>query len=320
MHPVLRDGVSMGTFQRENSAAVGYFIENAKGEEFEISRDLYKALLHADGTKPLNLPGKGKDIIPTLERLELVRTSRLEKEDEFNSLLSFPVSSKVKKLRPFCKVLNNLLPLVSIIVFLVGICCKKPYFIERQLNYIVLAGGILLSAILHEIGHFCAALAYGYEIYDLGIIIWGIVPAGAYVGLGEKKGKTNKRQEIQCNLAGIEVNMLLSGAFMMLSTVYSPIAFTFLCIGVANIMLAAENIVPSSGSDGESALSELLEVESIYDLAKKWLLNRKRRKKLFHSGKKGCIRLILFSYTLISKWIVLFGIWYTLYIFFWSPL
>ena len=40
MYPVLKEGVSIGTFQYEGSDATHYFIENADGEEFEISRRL----------------------------------------------------------------------------------------------------------------------------------------------------------------------------------------------------------------------------------------------------------------------------------------
>ena len=45
MYPVLKEGVSIGTFQYEGSDATHYFIEHADGEEFEISRRLWDALL-----------------------------------------------------------------------------------------------------------------------------------------------------------------------------------------------------------------------------------------------------------------------------------
>ena len=49
MYPVLKEGVSVGTFQYEGSDTTHYYIENADGEEFEINCSLWKALLHADG-------------------------------------------------------------------------------------------------------------------------------------------------------------------------------------------------------------------------------------------------------------------------------
>ena len=76
MYPVLKEGVSIGTFQYEGSDIAHYYIENADGEEFEISHRLRDALLQADGTRPLNLPNNGSRVLPKLKRLGLVRTSR----------------------------------------------------------------------------------------------------------------------------------------------------------------------------------------------------------------------------------------------------
>ena len=41
MYPVLKEGVSIGTFRYEGSDATHYYIENADGVEFEISRRLW---------------------------------------------------------------------------------------------------------------------------------------------------------------------------------------------------------------------------------------------------------------------------------------
>ena len=58
MHPILKDGVNIGTFQYddEDPAVTHYYAENAEGEEFEITEEVFHALLHADGTRPLALP------------------------------------------------------------------------------------------------------------------------------------------------------------------------------------------------------------------------------------------------------------------------
>ena len=62
MYPVLKEGVSIGTFHYEGSDTIHYYIENADGEEFEISRRLWDALLKADGTRPLDLPDNGQGL------------------------------------------------------------------------------------------------------------------------------------------------------------------------------------------------------------------------------------------------------------------
>lgn len=75
MYPILKDGVSLGTFQYEGSETTHYFVENADGQEFEVSHRLWNALLKADGTQPLALPDKGKKLLPVLKEHNLVQTS-----------------------------------------------------------------------------------------------------------------------------------------------------------------------------------------------------------------------------------------------------
>lgn len=69
--------------------------EDADGEEFEIDYRLWKALLKADGTKPLDLPGHGQKILPLLKHRGLVRTSRFVRgNDVFNRFVLFPLSDQ----------------------------------------------------------------------------------------------------------------------------------------------------------------------------------------------------------------------------------
>lgn len=92
MYPTLKEGASIGTFQYEDSDELHYYAENADGEEFEIDYRLWKALLKADGTKPLDLPGHGQKILPLLKHRGLVRTSRFVRgNDVFNRFVLFPL-------------------------------------------------------------------------------------------------------------------------------------------------------------------------------------------------------------------------------------
>ena len=77
MYPMLKEGITIGTFSYEGSDEIHYFVENGEGREFEISYELYKALVHADGTKPLRLRHcGGKKTVEELKRLGIIRTSR----------------------------------------------------------------------------------------------------------------------------------------------------------------------------------------------------------------------------------------------------
>ena len=76
MYPVLKEGVSIGTFHYEGSDTIHYYIENADGEEFEISRRLWDALLKADGTRPLDLPDNGRQTEATWDGADFQICSR----------------------------------------------------------------------------------------------------------------------------------------------------------------------------------------------------------------------------------------------------
>ena len=72
MYPVLKEGVTIGTFRYEGSEKIHYYAENPNGKEFELSHRLWNALLQADGTHPLDLPDKGHRVLPKLKRYGLV--------------------------------------------------------------------------------------------------------------------------------------------------------------------------------------------------------------------------------------------------------
>lgn len=303
MHPVLKEGVSIGTFQYEGSDTTHYYIENADGEEFEIGYRLWDALLQADGTRPLNLPDNGRRILPKLKKHGIVRTSRFVQDDGiFNRFILFPISNRMQTRRLIFKAINAALPTVSILIFAMSVYMMASngddsgYRFNWWLYYIL----IVCSLALHEAGHLIAGLAYGYKISDTGILLFGIIPIGAYVAHEDKKDAT-KAEKIQFALAGVEVNLLIAGSCLLLATQYYQWSLTMLSVANVNIVLAGINLLPASGLDGESALSAVCGVNSISEVAKKWLTNKKRRQKLLHSGLPGYTCFCVFSFTLVSK-------------------
>ena len=68
-----------------------------------------------------------------------------------------------------------------------------------------------------------------------------------------------------------------------------------------NVILAGVNLLPASGLDGESALSAACGINSISEVARKWLTNKKCRKKLLRAGLPGYACFCFFSVTMISK-------------------
>ena len=306
MYPVLKEGVSIGTFQYEGSDTTHYFIENADGEEFEINHMLWDALLQADGTHPLNLPNNGNRVISKLKRLGFVRTSRFVRDDGiFNRFILFPIGSRTHNNSLICKAINVALPIVSVLIFAIGVylmkssCTDIGYHFSWWLYY----GLFVCSLALHEVGHLIAGLAYGYKISDTGILLLGIIPIGAYVAHEDKKD-ASRSEKVQFALAGVEMNLLIAGICLLMAMHYYSLSLVLVSVANINVVLAGINLLPASALDGESALSAVCGVNSISKVAQKWLLNKKRRQKLLRSGFYGYACYCVFAFTMISKVII----------------
>lgn len=309
MYPVLCDNVSIGTFCYEGSDTKHYFIANADGDEFEISRTLHDALLKADGTKPLDLPDKGRSVLPELRRNGLVRTSRFVKlKGLFNRFVLFHVGS-TGNLSVACRIVNTGLPFLSILLFAIGVFLMSTGTtpIGNSTNWWLYYGLLIISLACHEAGHFMAGLSYGYRIYEVGVLLLGVIPLGAYVAHEDKKD-AKKAEKLQFALAGIEMNLLIAGVSLMITKLCYPLSATMVMVANLNVIIAIVNLLPAEGLDGESALSAMLGVESISKIAKTCLLKRELRYKVLHSGPRGLGCLCIFALTLFSKlilWIIL---------------
>lgn len=118
MHPILKDGTSLGRYQEGEDTF--YFAGNAEGDEFVISPRLYNALKTADGTHPLELPDRGRQLLPRLKEAGLVQTSRFVRSNGLiNRFILFPISRQSRG-SPVCGCINALLPPLAVLVFFAG--------------------------------------------------------------------------------------------------------------------------------------------------------------------------------------------------------
>lgn len=279
MYPMLKEGAFTWSFYDEYTEATHYYAENAAGDEFEINRRLYDSLCKADGTKPLDLPDKGKGILPMLIKCDLVQTSRLIQGDgSFNRFVLFPIGNTLRKFRPLCKVLNCVLPFVSIFFFAIGIALAV--FSDRQIGYTDFSLWLysvlfVFSLALHELGHLIAGLAFGYKISDVGILLVGAFPIGGYVSYDEREG-ASRTEKIQMALAGIEMDLLFAGVCSLFAmTQCNQVAATLNVIAIMNLLMVGMNLLPISEFDGETALSALCGVNSIGDIIKNKFASRR---------------------------------------------
>ena len=304
MYPMLCDGVKFRTGWDGRSEL--FFVQNDDGDEFMVSGQVYKALRHCDGTKPLRLPDHGENLLPELKRYGLVRTSRLVKGGLFNRFILFPVGHRAKKWRPLCKIINSELTSICFVIIMIAIfmiTSGRVWFDMDDFNIWVYWGLIFLSMMLHEFGHMIAGIAYGYRIDEVGLLFLTIIPIGAYVAYDEK-ADTVKNEELQFTMAGIEVNAILAGLSVIGAAACEPMSGAFFYTALGNILLIIGNLIPREiiKVDGTVALNTLFEVDSIFNLARKCIRSRKRRRQLLRCGLSGAAGLVLSVFVLITRY------------------
>ena len=312
MYPMLMEGVAIGTYREEGSCVIHYYVENDDGEEFEITGELYHALNRADGTRSLALLEEDKELKEELKKYHIIRTSRFVRErGAINRWIVFPVGRIPPKVRAVLWLINTFLPLLSLLMLAIGLmmqfCC--PVDFEMNWDWAAYIFLFLVSICLHELGHFIAGAANGYGVSDVGILLLWVIPIGAYVACYERNGvePAGKKAKIQFSLAGIEMNLLIAGVMLIIGVLVPAFFVTSLMVAAENGWLAFINLLPSRGLDGESALSALCGVESIFSTASGWLFKKEKRRQLYRSGAAGFVSLAFFAVVCLSR-VVLFAI------------
>ncbi len=193
------------------------------------------------------------------------------------------------------KILNLLLMTTFLPVFIYGLHLIIEYGIDwgdgDDFLVNIMIGtifGIIGGLICHEAAHAAACLSCRKgKLLEAGIMVRKVIP-GAYVWLDTSDIKS-KFKLTQISLAGIEMNILLSGVMMILLVVvkkgsilygWQPAIFEVL---IQNLFMALLNICFVEGLDGEHAISELLG-GSVFAAAKaniKQMSDKKKRKEYF---------------------------------------
>lgn len=300
MYPMLNEGVSLGTFRNKISEEC-YYVENQKGDSFEIDRELYDALMQADGRCPISLFDSNNYLFDKLKRDGIIHTSRfIHSGGIINRFVLFLARTPSQKCKRVCKVINVILPIVGIILFTMGLFLLVLRGVSvHEFNWFLYYGILVVSISLHEIGHLIAGIAYGYKICDVGILLLVVIPFGAYVGYEERTVGTRK-EIVQFSLAGIEMNLLIAGLCLAIGTT------TAVAIANLNVFLVIINILPGAGFDGEAAWGAIFGIEGdLSVMARKWLQSRDRRRRLLEKGVVGYIWFLIFTICLLSKYILL---------------
>ena len=234
--------------------------------EDEIGRDLYYFMKKLNGKNdPYKISNYSHDevdkILKELYDAEMIRKSRLYKErfGTFQFALFFPHITKNN--RRICFFLNMLLLVSWLPVFISGMVSFVNSDIGITNFFVFILGFFIGSAIgclLHEVlGHGVATLgAEGGKLYEIGVLMDNFFP-GFYV-FSDTDTIKNKFLRVQTHAAGLEINYLLVGIFLILTNAFTGV-MKDLIFGMAfiNLVTAFANSTLYGHLDGANIIGEL---------------------------------------------------------------
>ena len=225
-------------------------------------------------------------LLRAFERRDLLRRSRVLDK----SFLSFCWTAAVFRGNPPRRAAarGNLallllwLPVFALGVFLfrkAGLPADDAAFLPGAL------AGLVPGVLLHELAHACAAWSYGGHVFEFGLCLHRLVP-GAYV-LTDVSGVRGSLRQAQIDAAGVELNLLLAGFFLIAASAAAQTASFLLGAALLNVLLAVGNLLPLPGVDGGRVLAALLGLPELDSRARGVALRGARRKRLAAAGAEG---------------------------------
>lgn len=192
------------------------------------------------------------------------------------------------KLRVIAFLCNKLLMLCWLPVLIAGIMMFKNNLlsISFEMSWVGSIIGLVFGIALHEFGHAFAAASYGARVFEMGILRMYYIVPGAYVILDDKPVKSRMKR-VQINAAGVEMNLLLVGIFLILGAIFGDFGGIFLMAAIQNGLLAVLNLTLIKGLDGMAIVSELLGIEDVAETAIDVIINRGTRDELREYGMSG---------------------------------
>ena len=192
--------------------------------------------------------------------------------------------------RIVAKIWNSLLMILCLPVLIIGVSIlvrgNFPYVnhgFNWGLCYLV---GFIPGLMLHELSHAAACLSDSRgNVFEFGVMISYFLP-GDYVVLDSEKIR-NRFKKVQIFAAGIEMNLLLAGIFLILLKLGWFDCTLLIYDALVNGILAAFNLALIGPLDGMKIFSELLGVENIVYKAKKLIFDNDAKKILKKRGING---------------------------------
>lgn len=231
------------------------------------------------------------------------------------------IPKRRKKRKKVAKICNALLLYSVLPIFLLGIFLRfhpigSTVPDTAPGSFWLCIGIIILSAMIHEIAHGNACLAYGGNVFEYGVMISGLMPC--FYTLMDYKGVKNGYKRLQIIAAGVESHLLLAGIGMIVARLFPELYMPAMHVFFVNIVLAIVNFSFIDTTDGMCIIGLLcFGDERIVDKAKRIARSKRYRKRLYKEGVNGymkvgvsymlCAVQILYPLLLVYEIMVVFG-------------
>ncbi|MCQ2519630.1 MAG: M50 family metallopeptidase [Lachnospiraceae bacterium] len=246
------------------------------GEEIELTEIQAGYLMSLNGKRdPFSIPGftskQCRELYELFDDMLMIRKKKHGNRVGLTFMLTLFVPKRLRATKSIIpKILNFLLMITFLPAFIMGIhsCLICENYISAEYEAVGLILSIVIGLLAHEFAHAIACISCkNGRFLEMGLM-FNFFP-GAYVILDDSRIKS-RLAKIQINLAGIEMNLLISGVCLLIayhpmfsSGVQSSFSGIFFMAAVENAILALINLLCVRGFDGEHVLSLLVGKSSL---------------------------------------------------------
>ena len=261
-YPILADWIRL-----ERKPGTEWVVYNTLLDDFFFISDACGELaLRLDGkTDPYKINPElrrreVRELLSVLEERGMIRDKWFFSKSVFNLMITLWRPKITDSFRVFAYISNHLLMAFWLPAMIFGAYRFIEVLPDIRWESAVFGGiiGLVIGAFMHEMGHMLACISYGGHCYELGLMLWCFIP-GAYVILDENRIKSRMRKA-QIYAAGVEMNFLLSGISIILSTFFEDLSGFFLGMAINNLFMGFINLIFVNGFDGAAIIGQLLGV------------------------------------------------------------
>ena len=263
-------------------------------DEYEFCPETAEYVKKLDGkTHPYRIKtsltrGEIDSIIAYLYENDLVRTNDIRKVSIGCVMRTVWIPRWTPDLMTVSVLINRILMCAWLPTLIIGIALfvSGPGDMETFGLWFGVLIGIVSGMFFHELGHAMAGISYGAHVFEAGVMIMSFIIPGAYVLLDSKNVK-NRMHRIQITAAGVEMNFLLTGIYMLLAALIPLLSGMFLMAANMNMCMGALNLAYIGGFDGSSIISDLLGIEDFVGKAYHVVIYKEKKQELLRRGSEG---------------------------------